>query len=105
MKLSQPAGQSQHELNSLELVEPFLSDLIKQRLVRSADASRAGGTELGLGHVSILRQRAVSVASADKIVLAEEQCRGDALTAAGRKRVGQVGVLIPVEESQINRAV
>jgi len=74
VKLSQPAGQSQHELDSLELVEPFLSDLIEQRLISSADAGRAAGTELCLGHVSVFGQRAVSVAAADEVVLAEEQC-------------------------------
>lgn len=92
-------------MDSLELVEPFLSDLIEQRLISSADAGRAGGTELCLGHVSILRQRAVSVTSANKIVLAQEECRGNSLSAAGRKFVGQVGVLIAIEESQVDRAV
>ncbi len=74
MQFPEAAGQSQHELDSLEFVEPFLSDLVEQRLISSTDAGRAGGTELCLGHVAVFGQRAVSVAAADKIVLTEKKC-------------------------------
>jgi len=74
MELSQPTGQSQHELNSLELVEPFLRDLIEQRLLRAADAGRAGGTKLSFGHDSIFGERSVSVASAHEVVFTEKKC-------------------------------
>ena len=74
MQFPKAAGQLQHELDSLELVEPFLTDLIEQRLISFADASRAGGTELCRGHVAVFGQRAVSVAAANKIVLTEEKC-------------------------------
>jgi len=105
VELPQSAGESQHELDSLELVEPLLRDLIEQRLIRSADSAWAGGSELGLGHVSILGERPVSVAAADEVVFAQEQSGRDSGRAAGRQRVRQVGVFIPIEESQIDPAV
>ena len=92
-------------MDSLELVEPFLSDLVEQRLISSVDAGRTGGTKLCPGQIAVFGQRAVSVAAANIIVLTKEKCCGDALSATGRKCVGQVRVLIPVEESQVDRIV
>ena len=73
MELSQSTGKSQHQLDPLEFVEPFLRHFIKQSLVSTSETRRARCAQLRCSHVSILCQSAVAGSSANVTVFAEKE--------------------------------
>src|SRR6185312_2593202 len=99
---TQARAEAQHELDSLELVEPVLKRLAEFVRIRRGEADGAGGAQLGAGEGAVAVQRAVAEGAAEFEILGQEDRDGDAVAAVELELVGQVAVLVAVDETQVD---
>ena len=102
MKCSESSGRSEHQLHTLEFVEPLLDDVVEQRSLRRSDAGWAGGSgEVG-GHLAVFRQRPIAVLAAAEPVFAEEQHRRNASGSADGQLGGQFRIRVAIVEAEVD---
>ena len=86
VELAEAGGKAEHQLEALELVEPFLSDSIQQCLLGRGEAGGAGRVGRKTREQPIFGERTVSVEAKELIVFAKEHHDGQAMAAAEAER-------------------
>src|SRR5262245_23934708 len=102
MLLPEPAGQPQHQLDSLKLVEPFPRGRVEQGLMWRCNSRRACRAELIDGHLLIFGQGAIAIQSQELIVFAHKHEHRDTISATDTQDGLQVRVGVPIEIANIN---
>jgi len=103
MFLTKPGAEAEHELDALEFVEPVLECGREFIGGGRGNADGAGGAELGAGEGAIAAEGAVAVGGAELEVFGEEEDDGDAVAGVDVELIGEVAVLVAVEEAEVDQ--
>jgi hypothetical protein len=104
MFFAQAGAQAEHELDAFEFVEPVLEGCGEFFAVGASDAGWAGGAELAMSHGTITIQGAVAEDGAEVEILGEEKGDGNPIAFIDADLLGQIAMLIAIDEAKIDLA-
>ena len=101
--LAEAGAEAEHELDALEFVEPVLESRGEFVRRRWSEADGAGGAELRAGEGAITIQGAVAEGGAELEVFGEEKSERDAVAGVDADLLGEIAMLIAIDEPQIDQ--